>query len=164
MIPWSGLTQNLCLWPPYIYLLRTRRSHTLQSDWSARHSPSQWCLGELDITMYHFAHQHGLVDAKGGHDITYPILTPPSVCLILGSGDSGTWCFFSWPSDFPSAPFILWLICLPSTLLTLPSLYEPLKNTFHPTSEIQASSHFNSGPPSSCWVFLRDLRNLRARA
>ena len=76
MKPWSGLTQNLCLWPPYIYLLRTRRSHTLQSDWSARHSPSQWCLGELDITMYHFVHQRGLVDAKGGHDITFPILTP----------------------------------------------------------------------------------------
>ena len=47
MIAWNGLTQNLCLWPPYIYLLRTMRSHTLQSDWSARHSPSQWWLWGL---------------------------------------------------------------------------------------------------------------------
>ena len=44
MVPWYGLTQNLCLWPPYIYLLRTMRSHTLQSDFSARNSPSQWWL------------------------------------------------------------------------------------------------------------------------
>ena len=42
----------------------------------------------------------------------YNFLTPDtSVCLILGSGDSGAWCFFSWPSDFPSVPFILWRIC-----------------------------------------------------
>ena len=47
MIAWNGRTQNLCLWPPYIYLLRTMRSHTLQSDWSARHSPSQWWLWAL---------------------------------------------------------------------------------------------------------------------
>jgi len=46
MIAWHGLTQNLCLCPPYIYLLRTMRSHTLQSDWSARYCPSQrWLWG-----------------------------------------------------------------------------------------------------------------------
>ena len=47
MMTRSGLTQNLCLCPPYIYLLRTVRSHTLQSDWLARHYPSQWWLGGL---------------------------------------------------------------------------------------------------------------------
>ena len=47
MIAWNGITQNLCLWPPYIYLLRTMRSHTLQTDWSARYSPSQWWLWGL---------------------------------------------------------------------------------------------------------------------
>ena len=47
MMTRNGLTQNLCLCPPYIYLLRTMRSHTLQSDWSARHYPSQWWLGGL---------------------------------------------------------------------------------------------------------------------
>ena len=49
-------------------------------------------LGELDITMYHFAHQHGIVDAKEGHDITFPILTPLCVwfwgVVIQGHGAS----------------------------------------------------------------------------
>ena len=47
MIAWNALTQNLWLWPPCIYLLRTIRSHTLHSDWSARYSPSQWWLWSL---------------------------------------------------------------------------------------------------------------------
>ena len=39
-------------WPnteslPLTSLLRTMRSHTLQSDWSAMHSPSQWLLWGL---------------------------------------------------------------------------------------------------------------------
>ena len=33
-------------------------------------------LGILDITMYHCAHQHGLVGAEGGHDATFSPLTP----------------------------------------------------------------------------------------
>ena len=76
MVPRSGLTQTFSLWPPYLYPLRTMRSHTLQSDWSVRHCPS---LGGLDITMHHCVHQHGLVDAEGGLDITFPLLT----CLCV---------------------------------------------------------------------------------
>ena len=92
MIAGNGRTQNLCLWPPYIYLLRTMRSHTLQSDWSARHSPTNGGFGILDITMYHCAHQHGLVCAEGGHDTTFSPLTPLCVwfrgVVIQGHGVS----------------------------------------------------------------------------
>ena len=47
MVEWYGLTQNLCLWPTYIYLLRTMMGHTLQTDFLARNSPSQWWLWGL---------------------------------------------------------------------------------------------------------------------
>ena len=103
MIAWNGLTQNLCLWPPYIYLLRTMRSHTLQSDWSARHSPSQWWLWVLDITMYHCAHQHGLVGVEGGHGTTFSPLTPLCVWfwgeVIQGHGLSS-----HYPQTFLQCP------------------------------------------------------------
>ena len=103
MIAWNGRTQNLCLWPPYIHLLRTMRSHTLQSDWSARHSPSQWWLWVLDITMYHCAHQHGLVGAEGGHDTTFSPLTPLCVwfwaVVIQGHGVSSL--NISWAGEVP---------------------------------------------------------------
>ena len=109
MIAWNGITQNLCLWPPYIYLLRTMRSHTLQSDWLATHSPSNGGFGVLNITMNQCAHQHWLVGAEAGHDTTFSPLTPLFVwfwgAVIQGNG------VFSWPSDFPSVPFILWCIC-----------------------------------------------------
>ena len=84
-----------------------------------------------------------------------------NLCLILGSGDSGPWCFSSWPSIFLSVPFILWLICATSTLLPPSSLWKHLPNPFCPTSAFQ-SNHFISSPPSACWGFLRGLRNLRA--
>ena len=136
MIPWSGLTQNLCLWPPYIYLLRTMRNHTLQSDWSARHSPSQWWLWALRHQNVPLCPSHGLVGAEGRHDTTFSPLTPLCVwfwgVVIQGHGASShdLQTFLQFP--------LFWLICLPSTLMTLPSLYEPLKNTFHPTSEIHS--------------------------
>ena len=137
MIAGNGLTQNLCLSSPYIYLLRTMRSHTLQSDWSAGHSPSQWWLCGL---------RHHNVPLCPSTWVNwcwgrpwYNFLTPDtSVSLILGSGVSGAWCFFSWHSGFPSVPFIVWLICPPSTLLPPPSLYEPLPNTFHSKSVPQS--------------------------
>ena len=50
---WPWLTyDDRRKWPnteslPLTSLLRTMRSHTLQTDWSARHSPSQWCLWGL---------------------------------------------------------------------------------------------------------------------
>ena len=154
MIAWSGLTQNLCLWPPYIYLLRTMRSHTLQSDWSARHSPSQWWLWGLRHHNVPLCPSTWVSGCWGRP--WYNFLTPDtSVCLILGSGDSGAWCFFSWPSDFPSVPFILWLICPPSTLLPPPSLYEPLPNTFHsksvPQSRLVISSFDHPLPSGGSW-------------
>ena len=154
MIAWNGLTQNPCLWLPYIYLLRTMRSHTLQSDWSARHSPSQWWRWGLRH------HNEPLcpstcVSGCWGRS-WYNFLTPDtSVCLILASGDSGTWCLLSWPSDFPSVPFILWLICPPSTLLLPPSLYQPLPNIFHsksvPQSHLVISSFDHPLPSGSSW-------------
>ena len=132
-----GLTQNLCLWPPYIYLLRTMRSHTLQSDWSARHSPSQWWLWGLRHHNVPLCPSTWVSGCWGRP--WYNLLTPDtSVCLILGCGESRAWCFFSWSSDFPSVPCILWLICPPSTLLPPPSLYELLPNTFHSKSVPQS--------------------------
>ena len=38
--------------------------------------PANGGFGVLDITMYHCAHQHGLVGAEGGHAPTFPPLTP----------------------------------------------------------------------------------------
>ena len=137
MIAWSGLTQNLCLWPPYIYLLRTMRSHTLQSDWSARHSPSQWWLWALRHHNVPLCPSTWVSGCWGRPWYSFPT-GDTSVCLILGSGDSGAWCFFLWPSDFPSVSFILWIICPPSTVLPPPSLYEPLPNTFHHISALQS--------------------------
>ena len=133
MIAWNVLTRNLCLWRPYTYLLRAVRSHTLQYDWLAMQFPSQWWLWGL---------RHHNVPLRPSTWVSgcwgrpwYNFLTPDtSVCLILGSGDSGAWCFFLWPSDFPSVPFILWLICPPSRFLPPPSLYELLPNTFHSKS------------------------------
>ena len=154
MRAWHGLTQNLCLWPPYIYLLRTMRSHTLQSDWSARHSPSQWRLWGLrhyNVPLCPSKLVSGCWGRPG-----YNFLTPEtSVCLILGSGDLGALCFFSWPSVFPSMSFILWLICPPSTLLPHPSLYEPLPNTFPsksvPQSRLVISSFDHPLPSGGFW-------------
>ena len=104
MIAWHGLTQNLCLWRTYIYLLRTMKSHTLKSDWSARHSPSQWWLWSLRHHSVPLCPSTWVSGCWGR--LWYNFLTPdPSMCLILGSGDSGAWCFFSWLSDFPSVPY-----------------------------------------------------------
>jgi len=132
MIAWSGLTQNLCLWSPYIYLLRTMRSHTLQSDWSARHCPSQWWLWSLRHHNVPLCPSTWVSGCWGRPCSNFP--TPDtSVCLIMGSGDSGAWCFFSWPSDFPFVPFILWLICPSSTLCLLHpcmNLYQTLFTPF----------------------------------
>lgn len=160
MIAWNGITQNLCLWPPYIYLLRTMRSHTLQSDWSARHSPSQWWLWGLRHHNVPLCPSTWVSGCWGRP--WYNFLTPDtSVCLILGSGDSGARCFSSWASNFLSVPFILWLICATSTLLPPSSLYKDLPNPFCPTSAFQ-SNPFISRPPSASWGFLRPLRNLSA--
>ena len=92
MIAWSGLTQNLYLWPPYIYLLRTMRSHTLQSDWSARHSPSQWWLWGLRHHNVPLRPSTWVSGCKGGHDTTFSPLTPLCVwfwrVVIQGHGVS----------------------------------------------------------------------------
>ena len=154
MIAWNGITQNLCLWPLYIYLLRTMRSHTVQSDWSARHSPSQWWLWGLRHHNVPLCLSTWVSGCWGRP--WYNFLTPDtSVCLILGSGDSGACCFFSWPSDFRSVTFILGLICPPSTLLLPPSLYELLPNTFHsksvPQSHLVISTFDHPLPSGGSW-------------
>ena len=154
MIAWHGVTQNLCLWPPYVYLLRTMRSHTLQSDWSARYSPSQWWLWDL---RYHNVPLCQSTWVSGcWWRPWYSFLTPDTtVCLMLWSGDSGAWYFFSWPSHFLSVPFILWRVCPPSTLLPPPSLYEPLPNTFPsksvPQSRLVISSFDNLLHSGGSW-------------
>ena len=135
-------------------LLRTMRSHTLQSDWSARHSPSQWWLLGL---RYHNVPLCPSTCVSGCWGWPwYNFLTPDtSVCLILGSGDSGAWCFFPWPSGFPSVTFILWLICPLSTLLPVPSLYEPLPKSFDsksvPQSRLVISTCDHPRPRGGLW-------------
>ena len=79
MIAWNALTQNLCLWPPCIYLLRTIRSHTLHSDWSARYSPRQWWLWGLrhhNVTLC----QSTWVSGCWGRS-WYNFLTPTPLCV-----------------------------------------------------------------------------------
>ena len=154
IIAWKGLTQNLCLRPPDIYLLRTMRSHTVQSDWSARHSPSQWWLWGLRHHNVPLCLSTWVSGCWGR--LWYNFLTPDtSVCLTLESGDSGACCFFSWPSDFRSVTFILGLICPPSTLLLPPSLYELLPNTFHsksvPQSHLVISTFDHPLPSGGSW-------------
>ena len=159
---WNGLTQNLCLWPLYIYLLRTMRSHNLQSDWSARHSSSQWRLWGLRHDNVPLCPSTWVSGCWGRP--WYYFLTPdPSVCLILGSGDWGAWCFFSWPSDFLSVPFILLTYMSPfNTPASSIPVWTSAKHFSSHFSTSESSSHFIFGPPSSYWGFLRGLRNLRA--
>ena len=154
MRAWHGLTQNLCLWPPYIYLFRTMRSHIRQYDWWTRQSPSQcllWGLRHHNVPLCPSTWVSGCWGRPWYNFFTLDT----SVCRILGSGDSGAWCFFSWPSDFPSVPFILWLICPPSTLLPPPSLYEALPNTFHsksvPQSRLVISTFDHPLPSGGSW-------------
>ena len=154
MTAWHGLTQNLYIWPPYTYLLSTMRIQTLQSDCSSMHSSSQWWLWGI---RHHNVPLCPSTEVRGCWGIPwYNFVTADTfVCLILGSGDLGAWCFFSWPSDFPSASFILWLICPPSTLLPPPSLYELQPNTFNsksvPQSRLVISSFEHPLPSGGSW-------------
>ena len=140
-------------WPnteslPLTSLLRTMRSHTLQSDWSARHSPANVVFGVLDITMYHCAHQHVLVGAEGGHDTSFSPLTPLCVwfwgVVIQGHSVSS-----HDPQIFLQCPLFF-------------DLYVPFQHSclFHPCMNLyqnlllqicssESSSHFNFRPPSS---------------
>ena len=132
---------------PSIWLVSEAPPQPIAS-WGLRHHnvplcPSTWASGCRGRPFYNFS------------------TADTSVCLILGSGDSGARCFSSWASNFLSVPFILWLICATSTLLPPSSLYKDLPNPFCPTSAFQ-SNHFISRPPSASWGFLRPLRNFRA--
>ena len=150
MIAGNGLTESL----PLTSLLRTMRSHTLQSYWSARHSPSQWWLWGLRHHNVPLCPSTCVSGCWGRS--WYNFLTPDTcVCLILGCGDSGAWCFFSWPSEFPSVLFFLWLICPPSTFLPVPSLYEPLPKSFDsksvPQSRLVISTCDHPLPSGGLW-------------
>ena len=143
LAPWPWLPyDDSRKWPnteslPLTSFIRTMRSHTIQSDWSARHSPSQWWLWGLRHHNEPLCPSTCISGCWGRS--WYNFLTPDtSVCLILGCGDSGAWCFFSWPSEFPSVLFFLWLICPPSTFLPVPSLYEPLPKSFDSKSVPQS--------------------------
>ena len=143
MIAWNGLTQNLCLRPPYIYLLRTMRSHTLQSDWSARHCPSQWWLWGLRHHNVPLCLSTWVSGCWGR--LWYIFLTPDtSVCLILGRGDSGAWCFFSWPSDFPSLTYM-------SPFSTPASSIPVWTSTKHFSLQIVISSFDHPLPKAGSW-------------
>ena len=86
MVPWYGLTQNLCLWPPYIYLLRTIGATPFNLIFQLGTPPANGGFVVLDITIYHCAHQHGLVGVEGGHDT---LSHPWHLCV----SDSGEWWF-----------------------------------------------------------------------
>ena len=115
--------------------------------------PANGGFGVLDITMYHCAHQHGLLGAKGGHDtLSYP--------WHLCASDSGEWLF-------RGMVFLLMTLRLSfSALYSLtcmslfntpghPSLYEPLPNTFpsksFPQSHLVVSSFNNTLPSGGSW-------------
>ena len=161
MIAWSGLTQNLCLWSPYIYLLRTMRSHTLQSDWSARHCPSQWWLWALRHQNVPLCPSHGLVGAEGRHDTTFSPLTPLCVRfwggVIQGHGVSS-----HDPQTFLQCPLFFDLyVPLQHSAFSIP-VWISTKHFSPHFRTSDSSSHFIFPPPSSYWGFLRGLRNLSA--
>ena len=149
MIAWHGLTQNLCLWLPYIYLLRRMRSHTLPSDWSTRHSPSQWWLWGLRHHNVPLCPSTCVSGCWGRS--WYNFLTPDtSVCLILGCGDSGPWCFFSCPSEFPSVPFLSLTYMSPFNIpaCSIP-VWTSTKIFWLQICSSESSSHFIFRSPSS---------------
>ena len=148
MIAWNGITQNLCLWPPYIYLLRTMRSHTLQSDWLAKHSPSNGGFGVLDITMNHCAHQHWLVGAEAGHDTTFSPLTPLCVwfwgVVIQGHGVSS-----HDPQTFLQCPLFFDVYVPLNTPASFIPVWTSTKHLSLQISSSESSSHFIFWQPSS---------------
>ena len=98
--------------------------------------PANGGFGLLDITMYHCAHQHGLVGAEGGHDTTFSPLT--LLCALLwrvviqGHGLSS-----HYDQTFLQCPlfFDLYVPIQHSCLL---HPYEPRPNTFHSKSVCQS--------------------------
>ena len=148
MIAWHGLTQNVCLWPPYIYLLRTMRSHTLQSDWSARHSPSQWWLWSL---RHHNVPLCPSTWVSGCWGSPWYNFFTPDLCV----SDSGEW----W---FRGMVFLLMTLRLSFSTLYSLTYMSPFNtpatsitvwsSTKHFSLQIwssESSSHFNFWPPSS---------------
>ena len=92
MIAWNGLTRIPASEFPI---------YTFSGQWGATPfnlivqlgtPPANGGFGVLDITMYHCAHQHGLVGVEGGHDTTFSPLTPLCVwfwdVVIQGHGVS----------------------------------------------------------------------------
>ena len=73
MIAGNGLTQNPCLWLPFLEQWGATPFNLIGQLGTP---PANGGFGVLDITMYHCAHQHGLVGAEGGHDTTFSPLTP----------------------------------------------------------------------------------------
>ena len=123
--------------------------------------PANGGFGVLDITMYHCAHQHGLVGAKGGHDtLSYP--------WHLCASDSGEWLFrgrvfllMTLRLSFSA----LYSLAYMSAFNTPASSIPVWTSTKHFSLQICSSesiSHFFFRIPSSNWGFLRGLRNLGA--
>ena len=73
MIAGNGLTQNLCLWPPFLEQWGATPFNLIGQLGTP---PANGVFGVFDITMYLCAHQHGLVGAELGHDTTFSPLTP----------------------------------------------------------------------------------------
>ena len=135
--------------------------NNFQSDWSARHSPSQWWLWGLRLHNVPLC-PSTCVSGWWGRS-WYNFLTPDtSVCLILGCGDSGPWCFFSCPSEFPSVPFLSLTYMSPFSIpaCSIP-VWTSTKIFWLQICSSESSSHFNLCPPSSSWGFVRGLKNLR---
>ena len=100
-------------------------------------SPANGGFGLLDITMYHCAHQHGLVGAEGGHDTTFSPLTP--LCVWF-------WGVVIQGHDVSSHD--------PQTFLHCPlffNIYVPFQHSclLHSCSSSESSSHFIVQPLSS---------------
>ena len=151
MIAGNGLTQNLCLWPPFLEQWGATPFNLIGQLGTPPANGGFWVL---DFTMYHCAHQHVLVGDEGGHDTTFSPLTP--LCawfwdvVIQGHGVSS-----HVPQNFLQCPFCLWLICPPSAFLPVPSLYEPLPKSFDcksvPQSRLVISSFNHPLPSGSSW-------------
>ena len=145
MIAGNGLTQNPCLWLPFLEQWGATPFNLIGQLGTP---PANGGFGVLDITMYHCAHQHGLVGAEGGHDTTFSPLTPLCVwfwrVVIQGHSVSS-----HDPQIFFSALYSLTYMSPFNTPACSIPVWTSTKIFWLQICSSVSSSHFNFRPPSS---------------